>query len=161
MTKDRFDRAERHLDELSEVSDRLDPVPPAALEAAIAAFSWRTIDAELADLVFDSSAQAGELVGIRSSHANRHLTFEAPHLVVELELDDDADFPVVGQLVPMGPAEVEVCYPGGSVSAQADERGRFWVSEVAGRIVSLRIRRADTGVDWITTPWVSLVSASA
>jgi hypothetical protein len=35
------------------------------------------------------------------------------------------------------------------------------VSEVAGRVVSLRIRRADGGADWITTPWVSLVSASS
>ena len=39
-----------------------DPVPEHVLAAARGAFTWRTIDQELADLVFDS---ATELTGVR------------------------------------------------------------------------------------------------
>jgi hypothetical protein len=159
VNRDRIDQAEQQLEQLSALSARLDPVPPAAFEAALAAFSWRTIDAELADLVFDSSSNQGEVVGIRSGRASRYLTFEAPHLAIELELDDDADYPVVGQLVPVGPAQVEACFAGSALAVQADERGRFWIPAVSGRVMSLRITRPG-GIDCVATPWVSLVAAT-
>ena len=42
------------LDELRRAASRFDPPPPAVVEAARSSFTWRTIDAELAALVFDS-----------------------------------------------------------------------------------------------------------
>ena len=42
---------------------------------ARAAWTWRTIDEELAELVFDSAA---ELTGVRSEDTARQLTFRAP-----------------------------------------------------------------------------------
>ena len=52
-----------------------EPVPDRVLTGARAAWTWRTIDEELAELVFDSAA---ELTGVRSEDTARQLTFRAP-----------------------------------------------------------------------------------
>ena len=52
-----------------------DPVPDRVTDGARAAWTWRTIDQELAELVFDSAA---ELTGVRSEDTARQLTFRAP-----------------------------------------------------------------------------------
>ena len=52
-----------------------DPVPDRVIDGARAAWTWRTIDEELAELVFDSAA---ELTGVRSEDTARQLTFRAP-----------------------------------------------------------------------------------
>ena len=49
--------------------------PSGCLTGARAAWTWRTIDEELAELVFDSAA---ELTGVRSEDTARQLTFRAP-----------------------------------------------------------------------------------
>lgn len=155
------DRCEQHLADLAAVGARLDPVPQGAFEAAVASFAWRMIDAELAELVFDSASRDRDLVGIRSIGASRQLTFEAPHLAVELEIDSDAGCSLAGQLVPADSAEIEVRCPGCSMTIHADDRGRFSVHQVPGHVVSLRIRQPGDDIDWVTTPWVLLLSTSA
>jgi len=46
---------------LRDAAARFDPVPAELIQAAVAAFSWRTADAELAALAFDSLLdQAGD-----------------------------------------------------------------------------------------------------
>ena len=50
-----------------------DPVPERVIEGARAAWTWRTIDEELAELVFDSAA---ELTGVRSEDTARQVTFQ-------------------------------------------------------------------------------------
>ena len=62
-----------------------DPVPEHVLAAARGAFTWRTIDQELADLVFDS---ATELMGVRDHGGTRQLTFQAPGLEIEVMVAD-------------------------------------------------------------------------
>ncbi|MET0326995.1 MAG: hypothetical protein ABW219_17400, partial [Ilumatobacteraceae bacterium] len=61
-----------HDDELQAVLARalrtVDPVPDHVLAGARAAWTWRTIDEELAELVFDSAA---ELTGVRSEDTAR------------------------------------------------------------------------------------------
>ena len=52
-----------------------EPVPDHVIAGARAAWTWRTIDQELAELVFDS---AFELTGVRSEDTARQLTFRAP-----------------------------------------------------------------------------------
>jgi hypothetical protein len=151
------ERAEAHLVELAAVADILDPVPTEAFEAAVASLAWRSIDAELADLLFDSARHDEQLAGIRSGGASRQLTFEAPGLVVEVEVENEADSSLLGQLVPPGSAAVEICSPRSSVTVAADERGRFWAQRLPGRLFSLRIRRPGSDA-WVTTPWVSLIS---
>ena len=41
--------------ELGSAIEQHDPVPSTAIEAARAAFAWRTFDAEVAELLFDSA----------------------------------------------------------------------------------------------------------
>ena len=65
-------------DELLELVGRAlraaEPVPDQVVAGARAAWTWRTIDEELAELVFDSAA---ELTGVRSEDTARQLTFRA------------------------------------------------------------------------------------
>ena len=76
-----------------------DPVPDRVLEGARAAWTWRTIDQELAELVFDSAA---ELTGVRSEDTARQLTFRAPGMEIEVMIVDEASRRIVGQLIPPG-----------------------------------------------------------
>ena len=50
-----------------------EPVPDRVVAGARAAWTWRTIDQELAELVFDSAV---ELTGVRSEDTARQLTFQ-------------------------------------------------------------------------------------
>jgi hypothetical protein len=52
---DGSERDEALLARLQKVFDLVDPVPPSVVEAARAAYSWRRIDAELAELLGDSA----------------------------------------------------------------------------------------------------------
>jgi hypothetical protein len=129
-----------------------DPVPPELLASARAAFTRRTLDAELADLVADSRETAG--AGLRGATDVRLLTFGAgeQQLAVEL-LTQGTSRRVVGELTPGRPARVVVEHAGGSLTEDADELGRFLVSGVpAGRI---RVRCAPVDGPAIVTPWLT------
>ncbi len=82
-----------------------DPVPDRVIEGARAAWTWRTIDEELAELVFDSAA---ELTGVRSEDTARQLTFRAPGMEIEVMIVDEASRRIVGQLVPPGTFTVQL-----------------------------------------------------
>ena len=73
---------DRLLDLLTRALSQADPVPEHVVEAARASFTWRTIDAELAELVYDSAGE--ELVGVRSAEATRQVTFRAPGIEIEV-----------------------------------------------------------------------------
>ena len=99
-----------------------DPVPEHVLAAARGAFTWRTIDQELADLVFDS---ATELMGVRDHGGTRQLTFQAPGLEIEVMVADPDTRRLVGQLVP---ARSDNRAPGrhrNSLEQESDRFGRF------------------------------------
>ena len=80
-----------------------EPVPDRVLDGARAAWTWRTIDEELAELVFDS---ASELTGVRSEDTARQLTFRAPGMEIEVMVVDEASRRILGQLVPPGAFEI-------------------------------------------------------
>ncbi|MEU7994821.1 hypothetical protein AB0B83_05715 [Micromonospora sp. NPDC049060] len=75
------------------------PVPEEFLAAALAAFSWRTVDAELAlaELTFDSVCDPEPAGPTRSAGSARTLTFRTGAVVVEIELTPTG---IVGQLSP-------------------------------------------------------------
>jgi len=138
---------------LRSVIERADPVPPAVVEAARAAYTWRTLDAELAELTADS-AMAG--AGVRSSSAPRLLTFEGPGVEVEVEIAESGSTRrLSGQLVPIGPAQVTVRWSGGSREVAADDLGRFAVEAVPAGSVSLLVLRAGAAQP-IVTSWISV-----
>lgn len=142
--------------ELGAVLRRLESPPPEAVEAAKALFTWRTIDAELAALVFDSiEAGTAEPAGVRAAGQPRILTFEADDLTVEVEVDETPGARrLIGQLTPPGPADLELRTPDQSVLGGADDLGRFVLDLPPRRLrSSLRIRRAQQVAE---TAWVML-----
>jgi hypothetical protein len=94
--------ADELLGRLGEALLAADPVPERVLAGARAAFTWRTIDAELAELVFDS---ATEPTGVRGGVEDtaRQVTFQAPGVEIEVMVIDDGSRRIVGQLVPPEP----------------------------------------------------------
>lgn len=143
--------------ELQDLFETTDPVPAHVVAAAEASFTWRTIDAELAALVADSAERP--LAGVRSQvdHVGpRLLTFEGQGLLVEVEVDPvGTTRRLVGQLVPPKSAEVEVRWPGGSLTRAADEVGHFTAEAVPQGPVSLICRVTGAGKP-VATSWVTI-----
>jgi hypothetical protein len=126
------------------------------VDTAYRAFDWLNIEAEFAELVFDSERLDEPLVGLRSWGGARQLTFESPGLVIELELDFQATAPLVGQLVPPRRAEVEIRNGPADVVISANEFGWFWADRLVPGPVSLRITPADGDRRAVVTSWVCL-----
>lgn len=149
------DEGELLLAELQDLMKRLDPVPEPVNEAARIAFTWRTIDAELAELTRDSLLEDAP-VGVRGAEGARMLSFESARLSLELEVADlgQRGRRVVGQLVPPGPASIVVDHAGGRVDTSADDLGRFVVDGLRAGPARLRCRVAD-GRE-IETEWTRL-----
>lgn len=119
--------------------------PPAhVLHAARESFTWRTVDAEIAALTYDSLLD--DVTTIRAADQPRILTFEADGLTIEVELDAGArGRRLLGQLVPGRPVELEL-RSGGAVigTATADDLGRFVLALPDAPLrVSLRCRLPD------------------
>jgi hypothetical protein len=130
-----------------------DPVPDRVLEGARAAWTWRTIDQELAELVFDS---AGELTGVRSEDTARQLTFRSPGMEIEVMIVDEASRRIVGQLVPPGTYTVQLLSSDDVVREEtADRLGRFAFDAVAPGPVRLAVIDPD-GTHIVTTEWTLL-----
>ena len=143
--------------ELRALLGRMDPVPPLLDDAARAAFTWRTVDAELAELMRDS-AEASEEAGmlVRSGGGLRQLSFESPRLGIELEVTETGprERRLAGQLLPPADATVTVERPGQDpLSVQADDLGRFVLEGL--RAGALRLHVALRGAQ-IAIPWTSI-----
>jgi RNA polymerase sigma factor (sigma-70 family) len=131
---------------------RVDPVPDHVLASARGAFAWRTIDQELADLVFDS---ATELTGTRDPGAARQLTFRSKGVEIEIMLIDSSERRLVGQLVPAHTTTVRLDSTGHSHEQVSDQYGRFSFDGVATGPVRLSISGTE-GTRDVLTDWVLL-----
>jgi hypothetical protein len=139
------------LEQLRAAVRRAGAPTPTMIAAGEAAFSWRTVDAELAALTHDSLAE--ESVLVRGGDAGpRSLVFEGRRLSVEL---DEAEEGLVGQLLPPASGEVFLLGPGGEELAHAeiDELGCFCFQSSAAGPVRLRCR---TGSGAVLTDWFRL-----
>src|SRR5260221_9420412 len=82
---------EELLAALREALRAREAVPPEFVEAAKNAFAWHNIDAELAQLTYDSSRDSDYDASIRAEAASiRALTFTSTHLTIELEVTHDS-----------------------------------------------------------------------
>lgn len=135
------------LTRLRAAAERLDPVPPEAVLAARSMLAHLRLDAELAELTFDSHADR-PLVGLRSEASTaRQVSFEAGVAQIELEIVEEGEHRrLVGQCVPATEVALTVHRWGddGSVAGRVvwsetttDDLGRF-VVEVPAGLVSLR-----------------------
>lgn len=147
------------LDELRRVFAAIDPIPERVRLAARAAIEWRTVGADVADLVHDSSVDERAIAG-RGACEPRMLTFAAPPLTIALEAEARADetLRLVGRLAPPQPAQVVVRHGEELIATRADERGRFVASGVARGPVSVRIRlgAGAGGGRLVETAWLTI-----
>jgi hypothetical protein len=148
---------ERLHEELRLLTARVDAVPDDVVHAAKGAFAWRTIDADLAELAYDSLLdREGTLVRSGDDDGSRFLTFEGPEVTVEMEVATAGDRRrLTGQLVPGHRASVEVRHAGGVLTVEADELGRFRC-EVQPGPMSLRCRVEADGRPVVETDWVTV-----
>jgi hypothetical protein len=149
---------ETMMEELRGLFARVDPVPERLDEAARAAYTWRTIDAELAELMRDSAeAEAGELALRGAATGPRLLSFESPRVAIEAEVAvvGPRVRRLTGQIVPPLAATVTLEQGGARLTAQADELGRFEFPHVGAGPARLRAALPDGGME-IATPWTSL-----
>jgi hypothetical protein len=108
------------------IRENLGAVPEHVITAGKQIFTWRAIDVELAALTFDSLLD--EPVGaVRAqSELPRVLTFEAPGLTVELEVESPPrGRRLSGQLVPPETAAVDARAGEDIWRGVADRFGRF------------------------------------
>jgi hypothetical protein len=161
---------EEFLARLRALFAQIDPVDPVLMEQARLAFGWRTLDAELAELSYDSLADREVMAAVRDGGAAadgpRLLGFDTDvagdtgsALTVEVEFSSErGNACIVGQLMPPTPATVCVLSsvrPHPAATVAADELGRFRVEPVPSGPVRLRVQVHGRIVD---TSWVSYAS---
>jgi hypothetical protein len=129
-------------------------VPAEFVEAAKSAFAWHNIDidAELAELTYDSSRDAEPEPSTRAETASiRALTFTSAHLTLELEVTHDS---LLGQIVPAQAGTIKVqLREGTETTVSADRIGRFTIRPIPVGEFRLHCKTsADTDAltNWIT-----------
>jgi len=139
---------EELLAELRDAISARRAVPPEFVEAAKNAFMWRNIDAELAQLTYDSTHGSELAAATRSEAASiRALTFTSPRLTIEVEVTDDS---VLGQIVPAQLATIEVQAQSGPRSViTTDEIGCFSIQPIPAGPFRLRCQTG-AGTDILT-----------
>ena len=157
-------RGDALLVALGGLLDRFDPVPPELIEQGRQIFCWRSVDAELAELSFDSLLDHDLALAVRSGDGSvlgpRMLGFGAAvdgeDLSIEVELSViDGQPTLIGQLEPAGATTIGVqACDGKIVEVPVDDVGRFSVRPVPSGPVRLRIERGGRPVQ---TTWVSYV----
>jgi hypothetical protein len=157
-TEPRQDQSDDELlDELRSIAARVDPTPEFVLSAAKAAYTWRTIDDELAELTFDSALEEQGAGAVRGGEVPRALTFETPEVTIELEVTVSGDArSIVGQVVPPEAGRAEIRHTGGVAKADVDELGRFTVKQVERGPVSIRLHRSSAPDAPVVTDWLSV-----
>ncbi len=134
-----------------------DVIPPEVQEAARAAFAWRTVGAELAELTYDSVLDSPEPAP-EDTLGPRRLRFEGPDMTVELEVHDaDGRRWLKGQILPPQPSLLRVRHERGDRDLDADPRGRFQLLGVVSGPVSIlcQLGSGDTA-RVVETEWVML-----
>ena len=128
-------------------------VPSWFIETGKNAFAWHNIDAELAQLTYDSYQDRREAAAMRSETASiRALTFTSDHLSVELEVTAHS---LLGQIIPPRAGELEIHTRAGEISSvEVDEIGRFAVDPIPESPFRLRCSTADD-TD-VLTGWITL-----
>ena len=97
---------EQLLAALGEALRARQAVPEWFVETGKNAYAWHNIDAELAQLTYDSASDQERAAAVRSEAASiRALTFTSARLSIELEVAEDS---LVGQIIPPRAGTLEV-----------------------------------------------------
>jgi hypothetical protein len=145
---------EQLLAALGEALRARQEVPEWFVETGKNAYAWHNIDAELAQLTYDSETDAarGHVAAVRSETASiRALTFTSARLSIELEV---AEGSLLGQIIPPRAGTLEVHTTAGVTISPVDEIGCFAVNPIPSSPFRLRCRTED-GTD-VLTGWVTV-----
>lgn len=143
---------------LDEAVKEADAVPDRRREAARAAFTWRSVDDELAELLHDSALDAGAAVRSGGAAGPRSLAFGRSGLTLEVEVDGDQ---LLGEVIATGAAadaeglaSVTLQRPDTpDVTTTVDAAGFFRFAGVGTGAVRFVVERGGWS---LTTPWVNL-----
>jgi hypothetical protein len=128
-----------------------DPVPDDVVARSLALLEFASIDAELATLVAEESADL-ELAGVRSTITVTTFTFVAGAFTIELEYDGAA---LAGQLFPSEAAELDLMNAmGDRRRVAANSVGTFQVGQVIRGSWCLVVHAAAGGA--VRTAWFTL-----
>jgi hypothetical protein len=137
---------------LREAMREREAVPAWFVETGKNAYAWHNIDAELAQLTYDSHNDQRLAAVTRSEPALiRALAFTSPHLLLELEVSEDG---LRGQIIPPGPGTLEIHTKAGIITTTVDEIGCFAVDPKPDNSFRLRCRTA-SGAD-VLTGWITV-----
>ncbi len=155
MTQPAWDDDESLLAELATALNRIAPLRDAVAQRGRAAYTWRTIDDELAlaGISFDSTLESATHLRDADNGSPRVLVFDAEGISVELEVAPDR---IAGQILPPSAGQVVVerqDAPEGTITVAADELGFFVLPDVTPGIMRLR---CDTQTAKLVTEWVRL-----
>ena len=150
MTESSPQSEDRVMSLLRRGLDESDPVPIDIVDFARAALAWRSIDAELAELSYDSSHEQTS-AGVRTTATARMLSFETGDWLADLEYSA-ATGRLMGQVEPARIMTVELHLGGSVVAAAADELGRFVFDGVLPGPIALVFRLSDD--ETVKTEWV-------
>jgi hypothetical protein len=153
MTAPQPDADEQLLRELGAALRSAEPITDQDVACARGAFTWRTIDDDLAlaALVYDSSIEDRPLVRGESVPGGRTLVFEADTVSVEVDATPDA---LLGRVVPPGRADISLLSVQGPINeTTADDMGSFALGAAPSGPVRFLCRTATTR---LVTDWVRL-----
>jgi hypothetical protein len=126
-------------------------VPTWFVETGKNAYAWHNIDAELAELTYDSHSDEQMAAATRSETASiRAFIFTSAHLSIELEVTEDS---LLGQIIPPRAGTLQINTKAGTITTTVDELGFFAVEPKPDSSFRLRCRTAD-GAD-IMTGWIT------
>jgi len=144
---------EQLMEALAEAFKARQAVPPEFVEMAKDAYMWHNIDAELAQLTYDSSRDSEPAASLRSEAASiRALTFTSARLSIELEI---AESSLLGQLMPPRKGTVEARTRSGEATVTpVDEIGCFSLEPIPPSPFRLRCQTEDGSE--VVTGWIML-----
>lgn len=140
------------LDVLSKGLIQTDPVSPLVAEFAKALFTWRDIDAHLAEMSYDSAGE-GVATGVRSATDLRMLSFQVDDWTIDIE-HNPATGQLLGQISPQSTFTVELHRDGAPATSGSDDRGRFEFDQIGTGPISL-VFHLETG-ESVKTNWIVL-----
>jgi hypothetical protein len=138
---------------LGEAMRARETVPARFIEAAKNAYAWHNIDAELAELTYDSSRDESWSAAVRSETASiRTLTFTSAHFSLELEVTEDS---LLGQIIPPREGTIEAqTGAGATTTTPVDKMGFFSMEPIPASPFRLHYRTTE-GTD-LVTGWITL-----
>jgi hypothetical protein len=146
------------LDAIREMFEAADPMPADLPERVRFSLTLRGLEVEVARLTAEDDQPA---LAARGEEQSRTITFDSDSLTIMIRIDSNRDgtVRVDGWLAPPQSRTVEMRTPAGTLTAPADEQGRFAFSHVPRGTAQLAVRPAgpeagDAGRSVVTQPLI-------